>query len=103
MLEKTAIVILAEFEMTMQEFQNHMFKPHLKVFLRLSLHSSFIFLYFVLEFLTKNYPSWCAARGVKYVAATLELEVYYSQACREGGGNHANQHTYIHTQDRRKV
>lgn len=63
MLEKTAIVILAEFEMTMQEFQNHMFKPHLKVFLRLSLHSSFIFLYFVLEFLTKNYPSWCAARG----------------------------------------
>ena len=64
--------------------------------------SSFIFLYFVLEFLTKNYPFWCAARGGE-IAATLELEVYYSQACSEGGGNHANQHTYIHIQDRRKV
>ena len=37
------------------------------------------------------------------IAATLELEVYYSQACSKGGGNHANQPTYIHTQDRRKV
>jgi hypothetical protein len=37
MLEKTAIVILAEFAMTMQEFQNHMLKPHLKVFISLSL------------------------------------------------------------------
>ena len=37
MLEKTAIVILAEFAMTMQEFQNHMLKPHLKVFICLSL------------------------------------------------------------------
>ena len=43
MLEKTAIVILAEFAMTMQEFQNHMLKPHLKVFICLSLaHGAFL-------------------------------------------------------------
>ena len=53
MLEKTAIVILAEFAMTIQEIQNHMFnsKPHLKclaveVFIHLcQAHSIHIFVH----------------------------------------------------------